>query len=206
MKFREYVGERKVKEVKKVVVKPEKEFPKVEAKNEIQTYLGFGLSKKALKRIFDYIKSWFIRYNIPFDPVNPYLTLYLLQNVPHISNLIKEIKPIKRNIIYNPVGTLTVISNNEKEYLKTIDLKVKDGKDYIVLDYIPNLEYNNKIEPIFDKLGIDIIKKFCYVKLFEIKDGVLKRDFYEEMMYCSPPLPNLRLGHVGLIREKNADL
>jgi uncharacterized short protein YbdD (DUF466 family) len=80
MKFGEYVGHKKTKEIKKIVqtnIGPtEEEFLKERLQEKIQMvvgsthkefYLGFGISKKTLKRVYDYIKSWFLRYHIPFN-------------------------------------------------------------------------------------------------------------------------------------------
>jgi hypothetical protein len=108
MKFGEYVGHKKTKEIKKIVetnIGPtEEEFLKTVARenpdgskiNHKEFYLGFGISKKALKRVYDYIKSWFLRYHIPFKSINPYLTLYLLKNLPsNKRDFIKDIKIAK---------------------------------------------------------------------------------------------------------------
>ena len=87
------MGEKKVKEVKEKIVQTKigptesnfiKTVEKPKRKWTVETYLGFSLSKKNLKRVFDYIKSWLIRYNVPFESINPYLTLYLLDELPKV--------------------------------------------------------------------------------------------------------------------------
>jgi hypothetical protein len=221
MKFRQFVGEEKVEEIQKKIKKKkvvqtnlgftEEEFlknvlrenPDGSKINDIESYLGYGLSKKALKRIFDYIKSWLIRYKIPFEAVNPYLTIYSLSNISSISVLIRKIKKEKKGKIYLPLGTLTVVSNNEKDFPRSLrHIEPKQGKDYLVLDYIPNIEYHTFLEKVFDDLNIKIIDRYCHVKLFEIESNIVKPIFYEQMMYSAPMLPNLRLGNTGLIRRK----
>jgi hypothetical protein len=221
MKFREFVGEKKAKEVKKRIVQTklgptEAEFLKVVARenpdgtkrNFIETYFGYGLSKKILKRPFDYIKSWLIRYDVPFEPVNPYLTTYLLRNLPSTSELIKNVKKLKKGVVYNPLGTLTVISNDEKIFPRSPQHYEPDhGKDYLVLDYVPNMTHVAAEIKAFNDLNIDVIDRFCHVKLFEVESGIVGPTFYEQMMYGAPPLPKLRLGNIGLIRRnKNAYL
>ena len=164
-------------------------------------YLGYGLSKKSIKRTFDYIRSWFIRYEIPFKSINPYLTLYLLDNLPSKSVLIKKIKDDKNGKIYKPLGTLTVISNDHKNFPRRIDMEPLDGKDYIVLDYIPNFEYRDIIENGFNELDIEIIDTFCHVKLFEIENG-LTPSFFSDMMHGIPKFPDIRLGNIRITRRK----
>jgi hypothetical protein len=207
MKFREFVGEKKAKEVKRVV-KNRVEIKKIE-RESIETYLGFGISKNNLKRVFDYIKSWLIRYKIPFNSINPYLTLYLLNNLPSVSVFINAVKKTKnkKSIIYKPRGTITIVSSDEKNYPRTYNMEADLKKDYILLDYIPNMEYNKILEDIFDSMDINIILNQCYVKLFEIERG--RKDesrykMYEDMMYSIPRIPNLKLGNIGLLRKRRS--
>jgi hypothetical protein len=217
MKFREFVGEKKVKEVKKVVqtnlgptdaehlktvIRENPDGTKIRRRQSVETYFGFGLSKKTLKRTFDYIKSWLIRYEIPFEAVNPYLTVYLLSNLPSVSTVIKNVKNTKRGVLYEPEGTLTVISNDENDFPRRYQVEPKENKDYLVLDYRSNDEYEKVLEQVFNDLNIDVVFRYNYVKLFEVERGILKPDFYETMMYSCPRFPNLRLGNVGLIRSK----
>lgn len=204
------MGEKKLRQVKEIVqtnIGPtEKDFLEIVAEPKrgwtVETHLGFGLSKKNLKRVFDYIKSWLIRFDVPYESVNPYLTIYLLDNLPNISVLINNIKNTKKGIIYKPKGTITVVSSNERDFPRTIDMEPDEGKDYIVLNYIPNKKYNKILEKGFDSMDINVIGKFCYVKLFEIESGILNHRVYEDMMYGCPRFPNLRLGNVGLLRRK----
>lgn len=215
MKFREFVGEKKVREVRKKIVKTKigpteadflknvaRENPDGSKRNFTESYLGYGLSKRVLKRPFDYIKSWLIRYDIPFEAVNPYLTVYLLRNLPSTSILIKTIKKEKKGMVYKPLGTLTVISNNEKVFPRSPQhVEPENGKDYLVLDYVPNMKHHAILEQAFIRMNIEVLDRFCYVKLFEVESGIVGPEFYEQMMYSAPPLPSLRLGNIGLIRR-----
>ena len=223
MKFRQYVGEkpRKVKDfkdIKKIIqtdIGPtEKDFLEIVARKKplikgniykerkrIETQLGFGLSKKHLKRVFDYIKSWLIRYDVPFKPINPYLTVYLLDNLPSVSVFIDNIKNTKRGMIYKPKGTITIISPNERDFPRSI-MEPERNKDQILLDYIPNSDYHDVLENVFDAMGIKIIDKYCHVKLFEIESGIFTPQIYRDMMYSAPKMPDLRLGNIGLRRMR----
>jgi hypothetical protein len=197
MKFRDFVGEKKSREIKKIVqtnIGPtEERFLKEVLRENTDgskikyEELGFNLSKKNLKRVFDYIKSWFIRYNVPFKPINPYLTLYLLNNVFYPQQITKKLRETKIGITYNPKGTLTVIPNKEKEY--------------ITLDYIPNPFHISVIENIFNDMDVNIIDRHCFVRLFEIESGLLRNRFYEDMAYSIPPIPSIKLGNVCFLRR-----
>jgi len=219
VKFREFVGEKNVKEVEKKIIQTnigstEEDFlktvlrenqdgSKIKKRKElsIETFLGFGLSKQKLKRVFDYIKSWLIRYDVPFEAQNPYLTLYLLRNIKESSLLINNIKKTKHGIIYKPKNTISILSYDEKNFPRPyMNLKGEKGYDYILLNYYPN-EYNLFLEGIFIDMDIKIILEQCYVKLFKIKSGIMKNKMYEDMMYSCPKFPNIKLGNIGLLRS-----
>ena len=213
MKFRQYVGEkpkviRDFKDLKKIVqtkIGPtEKGFLDLIEKEKptVETYLGFGLSKNNLKRVFDYIKSWLIRYDIQFESINPYLTIYLLDSLPSISILIDNIKNTKKGILYKPKGTITIISPNERDFPRSGDMEPLRDKDQIILNYVPNLEYHDVLEKVFDSNDINIVNKFCHVKLFEVETGILTPNICKDIMYGIPKLPDLRLGTVGLLRRR----
>ncbi len=208
------MGEKKAREIKKIVqtsIGPtEAEFLRIVAREtpdgtkikpqpSNESYLGFGLSKKTLKRVFDYIKSWLIRYDVPFKSINPYLTIYLLDNLPSVTSTVNAIKKSKWGVVYKPYGTVTIISTNEKDYPRNYDIEGVDGKDYIVLDYKPNIEYTDKLDGVLESMGIEIVSEYCFVKLFEIESGVIDHKVYEDMMYSIPKIPNIKLGKVGLI-------
>jgi hypothetical protein len=216
MKFREFVGEKKIKKIKKKIIETnigptEADFLRIVAREypdgtkikqpqipSAEYYLGFILSKKTLKRTFDYIRSWLIRYNVPFKPINPCLTVYLLDNLPSVNSTINNIKKTKWGIVYKPKGTITIIGN---DYPSVYDIESSDNMDYIVLDYKPN-DYNKKLNSIFDSMGISVVSEYCFVKLFEVQSGVVDYRIYEDMMYSIPKIPNLKLGNTSLIRRK----
>lgn len=176
MKFREYVGYKK------------------QIKKNVEFYLGFCISKKALKRIYDYIKSWLIRYHIPFESINPYLTLYILDNLPNNKkDIVYKLKNLKKDVLYSPEGkgNITLYNGDKKE---------------IWLDYYENLEFQNKIENFFISNDVNIKEKICYIRLFEIEE-MINEKLLSDMMYSCPKFPKLKLGNVGLLRKEkgNAD-
>jgi hypothetical protein len=218
VKFREFVGEEKVRKVRKKVIQTnigptEEDFlkqvlrekpdgSKIKKGSSIEKFLHFGLSKQRLKRVFDYIKSWLIRYDVPFKPLNPCLTLYLLRNLPTNSTLVDKIKKTKSGIVYKPKGTISIVSIDESTFPRPyMNLEGEIGKDYILLDYFPN-EYNLFLEGIMIDMNIKILYDQCYVKLFEIKSEVMTPKLYKDMMFSCPKFPDLKLGNVGLLRSK----
>lgn len=138
---------------------------------------------------------------MPFKPINPYLTLYLLKNINSSSTLVNNIKTTlspKNDIIYKPRNTITVIGNKFPK--SNYNIKPKKDKDYILLDYYPN-EYNLMLESIMVDMDIKILFNQCYVKLFEIRSNILTPKIYEDMMYSCLKFPNLKLGNIGLLRR-----
>ena len=129
------------------------------------------------------MKSWLIRYKIPFHSINPYLTLYSLDNVKSISDLTYSIKETKKDIIYKPMGTITIEDN------------------ILRLDYVQDDKYNSTLENIFNEMNINVINKYCHVNIFKIKT-IPQRRIFEDMMYSCPRIPSLRLGYVGLLRRR----
>lgn len=201
MKFGEYVGHKKTKEIKKIVQtnigpteadflkKVARENPDGSRIDNKEFYLGFGISKKALKRVYDYIKSWWLRYHIPFTSINPYLTLYVLRNIPsNKRDFINDIKMAKKDVIYYPEddGDITFLKGND------IDVR---------LEYMYNEYMDDKLEEIFDKNNIEVVKQCAYVKLFTI-EKMMDENLLEDMMYSCPKFPDIRIGHIGLLRRR----
>jgi len=202
MKFSEYVGHKKTKEIKKIVDtnigpteaeflrKVSRENPDGSKINDKEFYLGFGISKKALKRVYDYIKSWFLRYHIPFKSINPYLTLYVLRNLPsNKRELIEDIKIAKKDVIFHPDG------EGDITFVKSNDIELR-------LEYTPCYPFmEDKLENIFKDRNIEIVKEHTYVKLFRM-DEMMDEKLVEDMMYSCPKFPDIRIGHIGLLRRK----
>lgn len=180
MKFGEYVGHVKTPKIEK---------PNIIKINNREFYLGFGVSKKSIKRVYDYIKSWFLRYHIPFKPINPYLTLYILKNIPFDKReLIYKIKDKKDDFMFSAGGAGSI-------------LIVEDEKIEVQLEYTPNYFFMEDIlEEIFFEMGIKTVKEYCYIKLFEIEQ-MPDNKLLDSMMYSCPKFPRLKLGHIGLRRK-----
>jgi len=182
MKFRDFVGDREI------VIKPKKKKEKKkkiieEIKDDTQYYFGYGLSKIQLKKFFDYFRSWFVRYNINFESINPILMLYVLSNVPHRNKFINIINEIKKPKIY-PLGTIEFYNDLNNELL---------------IDYVMNKKFEKSIDDAFSQNNIDIIDKSCYVSILEFED--INQRMMEDMSYSMPRIPYLVLGNPVLIRS-----
>lgn len=167
MKFRDYIGEPKRKLVKNI--SKTKNIQKEKKKREVN-YIGFDVEKKHLKRIHDYMKSWFFRYHINFKSINPYLTICSIDG--KINNTIKS----EENIIYRPKGIITV--------------KKKNDKEYILLNYF----FNNSVErEIIYNTDVEIINIYNNIKLFEIESNKMTYKMYDDMAYGILYFPSLEL-------------
>ena len=102
--------------------------------------------------------------------------------------LIDEIKKAKKDVIFHPVdeGDVTFVQGDK------IELRLEFGSN----EYI-----NYRFEEIFENKNIEIVKEYNYVKLFEI-EKMMDESLLEDMMYACPIFPDIRIGHVGLLRRR----
>lgn len=180
----------KKKKRKKKEKKNEKK--KEEENNNQVLEVGFGLSKITLKRVFDYVKSWLIRYNIPYEATNPYLTLSMIE-VDDFSEvkkpLIKEYKTINENFHYEPKGVMLLRDENYSDL------------DFISIDFRKNKDFNSIMNPIYEKVGVKKVKHMAFLKLFSIAKESFPLHLFDDMLYSMPPLPKVRIGNIGFLRR-----
>jgi len=191
MKFRDYVGEdveRKVRrrnwnEVIQEDILPE--FTKSEERRIIlETSIGFGLSKMDLKRVFDYIKSWLIRYDIKHEAVNPYLTVATVEGNYKRDRFIKALKKVKEGHVFEPDG---------------VYILREDNKDFIIIDYIYNHNFVGDINECLSNFKLEKKENTCYVKLFSMEAESFPLYLFDQMIYSLPELPDVEAGSVGLL-------
>lgn len=153
----------------------------------VETSVGFGLSKMHLKRVFDYIKSWLIRYNIKYEAVNPYLTVATVIGDYKRDKLIKALKRVRENHIFEPEGVFILR---------------EDDIDYIIIDFQYNKGFVKDISECF--LDFSLAKKddSCYVKLFSMKAESFPLELFDQMIYSLPELPTAKAGSVGLLVKR----
>lgn len=197
VKFRDFVkddviekiNKTKKEEVKEVKpskkIKKTKEEVKEEVKEKYSTFVGFGVGKVYLKRVFDYIRSWLIRYNIQYEALSPYLTIgYVNNKVEDKGSLINEVKKINKNI-----------------KIKAKDVLITEGdnsKDYIIVVFEENKELFNSLKKGFKKYGKNL-NPLSVVKLFEIEKGSFNSKLFEDMIYSIPPMPEIKIGKIGFL-------
>lgn len=182
MKFSEYVGE-SLEELKSQIKKNKKLKPKPIT----ETLVSFSLGKKHLKRVFDYLKSWFVRYKIPYESVNPYLTLFKVTGVKDKHELMTEIKGVKKYPFFEN-GELVIVREGNRDYL-TIIFSLND-------------EFMGPLREIFMDKDIQVIKEFAYVKLIVVEKDSFSGRFWDDMVYSMPKIPNIKPGSVGLLSRR----
>lgn len=196
MKFREFVGEPDLKEkLKKIVDTPlgktEEVFYNQVARRDqpyiTETSVGYGLSKLQLKRTFDYIKSWLIRYNIAFEAVNPYLTITTVEGNYKRDCFIKALKKIKEDEVFIPDGIFLL-----REY----------ETDFIIIDCKLNKNFIRKLNECTSNFSLVKNHDLCYVKLFSIKAKSFDLELFDQMVYSLPKLPKIKPGSVGLLARR----
>jgi hypothetical protein len=150
----------------------------------LETSVGFGLSKMELKRVFDYIKSWLIRYDIPYEAVNPYLTVGTVHGNYKRNDFINELKTIRDAEEFEPEGVFILR---------------EDDKDYIILDYEYNKSFVDKFDKVLSEHELQKQENLCFVKLFSIPIGSFDLNIFDSMIYNLPEVPKVIGGNVGLL-------
>lgn len=200
MKFRDFVGDEDKDVILKVKEKLEsktKSKPKKEVIEYHDVYIGFGISKPNIKRVFDYIKSWLIRYKIPFESINPYLSVSISTHddidsfVDKKENLIEDIENLKKEF-------------NEFEPLNVFILRDERNRysDYICVDIRKDKDFYKRINEIYNEHGITNFNKVSHVRLFEIERDKFPMRLFEDMLYSMPEMINLKAGSVGVFIKR----
>jgi hypothetical protein len=206
MKFGKYVGHDVEKKIRKKVKffttdentknrpyvdtsigKTDKGFYDVVARQDkpiTETSVGFGLSKMQLKRVFDYVKSWLIRYDIKYESLNPYLTVARVEGNYKRDRLIKALKKVRENQVFEPEGVFILREGDT---------------DFIILDCIFNRNFADKLNESIMHFKLAKKEDSCYIKLFSLKAESFPLDLFDQMVYSLPILPNVTVGSVGLL-------
>ena len=187
-KFSEYVGESLDKlrndievnrEEKKRIAKLEKPKPVTE------TLVSFSLGKKHLKRVFDYLKSWFVRYRIPFESVNPYLTLFKVMDIGDKDEIIREVKKLDYDFFTD--GKFVVL---------------REDKDYLSLVYSMNNPFMSGLREIFEDREISILGETAYIKIIAIERDSFPLHMWKDLIYSLPKIPNIKPGGVSFLTRR----
>jgi hypothetical protein len=198
MKFRDFVGEPEIikKKLKKMVDTPlgqteEGFYNQVARRDEhrpiTETSVGYGLSKLQLKRTFDYIKSWLIRYNIVFETINPYLTVTTVEGNYKKDRFIKALKKVKEDQVFFPDGIFLL----------------REGEtDFIIIEYKKNEDFIERLDECVSNFSLVKYQDVCYVKLFSIKAKSFDLELFDQMVYSQPDLPKAKPGSVGLLTRR----
>lgn len=197
MKFHEFVGEPDLaQKLKKKIVdtpigKTEEKFYNTVARRDksytVETSVGYGLSKMQLKRTFDYIKSWLIRYNIAYEAVNPYLTVAAVEGEYKRDKLIKALKKIREDTTFKP-GAVFILREGDI--------------DHIIIDYFFDKDFIKSLDECFSNFSLYKKENFCYVKIFSIEAESFDLELFDQMVYSLPELPKIRPGNVGLLARR----
>lgn len=192
MKFKDFVQEDvRTRLVQTPLGPTDKDFYEKVARRDkpyiAETSVGFGLSKMHLKRVFDYIKSWLIRYNIKHEAINPYLTVAMVEGHYKRDRFIKSLKRVREKHVFEPEGVFILREGDT---------------DYIIIDYLYNKAFVKDLDECI--LDFSLAKKdnSCYVKLFSMKAESFPLELFDQMIYSLPELPDVRAGSVGLLVKR----
>jgi len=192
MKFKDFVQEDvRTRLVHTPLGTTERDFYEKVARHDkpyiVETSVGFGLSKMHLKRVFDYIKSWLIRYDIKHEAINPYLTVATIEGNYKRDKLIKALKRTRENHVFEPEGVFILR---------------EDDTDYIIIDYLHNKGFVKDLNECLLKFSLAKKEDSCYVKLFSMKSESFPLELFDQMIYSLPELPDISAGSVGLLVKR----
>jgi len=162
-----------------------------EAKMMKNTMIGFGVQASRLTRLFKYIESWLIRYDIKHEQVkDPHFTIAQITGNYPKDDLVRQINDMHKDIIFNP---------------KKVRLfrGVNVPKDFIALEYKPNTKY---VELFKELSGEYEVREFPeirpHISLFSVEKKGVSDIFFEDMRRSMPPLPKLKAEDIELWNNK----
>lgn len=189
MKFKDFVQEDvRTRLVQTPLGVTDRDFYEKVARRDIpyimETSVGFGLSKMELKRVFDYIKSWLIRYEIKYEAINPYLTVATVEGNYKRDRFIKALKKVREGHVFEPEGVFILR---------------EDDKDFIIIDYIYNRMFVEDFNECLSNFKLSKKENTCYVKLFSMDAESFPLYLFDQMIYSLPVLPDIKAGSIGLL-------
>jgi len=162
-----------------------------ESKMMKNTMVGFGVKTSNLSRLFKYIESWLVRYNIKYTQVkDPHFTIAQITGNYPKDELVREINNIQKNISFNP---------------KRIRLfrGVNVPKDFIALEYKPNDKYVKLFKELSGEYEVREFPEIRpHISLFSVEKEGVSDIFFEDMGRSMPPLPKLKAADIELWNNK----
>jgi len=155
------------------------------------TMIGFGVSPSNLTRISKYVESWLIKYKIKYrKEKRPHFTIAQVTGKYSKDELVRELNTFDLNMRFKPRDLQVFYGTNVK-------------KDFIVLEYAPNLkflQYFNDIDDKFEIRKFDSVKP--HVSLFVLDQGVMNGDLLYDIKFSLPTLPILKPTEIELWNNK----
>lgn len=155
----------------------------LEIKKE-ELWIGYSIGKIYFKKSFDYIKSWLIRYKIPYKSINPYFTFAIVNKDPKankkkmIDNLSREFDKIRKKFIFKP---------------KTVSLM----ENFIVFEFEKNDEFMNQVSEIFKKYDIKDYRETNFSRIISV--SYFDKMLFNDMLFYMPDFIDVKMGNVGIL-------
>jgi len=162
-----------------------------EAKKLKGTMVGFGIDSIKLKKIYDYIESWLIKFKIDYEiQKDPHFSIAIIPGTYNKDELVREMNLISKNQYFKPKKITILRGKNFK-------------KDFISIEYKPNKEFIddfNEISSKFDVVKFDTIRP--HISLFIIEQDSKINEFYDDMIGGMPKLPKIKPSEIELWNQK----
>jgi len=155
------------------------------------TMIGFGVSPSDLNRVSKYIESWLIKHKIKYEKEKrPHFTIAQIPEKYPKDDLVRELSKFDLNMKFKPVDLTVFYGTNVK-------------KDFVVIEYKPNMKFLQYFNDIDDKFEI---RKFATIKphvsLFILEQGGMTGDLLNDIKFSLPKLPVLKPTEIELWNNK----
>lgn len=144
--------------------------------------IGLGINPSDIRDVTKYVKSWLIRYDIPFEEVTDYhLTISQILGRYDKDELARAVHDIETDYTMNPVG-----------------LKILRGKrvpkDFIVIEYSPSNQFVQSVKDISSEFKTFQFAKGVtpHVSLFMVKQGEIDDRMMKEISGSAPTLKRVK--------------
>ena len=159
----------------------------IEGKHLKDPMIGFGVDDSLIRPTVKHIKSWLIRYDIPYEAITDYhLTIAQILGNYEKDMLVRLTNSIDIEFTLNPLC------------IKILKGKLTP-KDYIVIEYHPATEFVKSAIEISKELEVVKFNRVIpHISLFSIPRDALSDQMFNDMMHVIAPLKKVTPTEVQL--------
>lgn len=155
------------------------------------TMIGFGLDESKLQKTVDYIESWLVRYNVPYDHIDgKHISVAMITDKARKDELVRLIHGISKDPLRFKTKRITILYGQEWDFIalelrrseKFLKLHEKIKENYNVV------EFKGGVRP--------------HVSLLKIQKGVASDEFFADVFRGTPVPKDIKSKKVELWSPK----